>query len=77
MAASAALAITLIPVLMGYFVSGKIKPEDKNPINRSLIKIYKPALTGILKYPKATLTAMGVLLLVGLWPATKIGSEFM
>ncbi|MBD3653635.1 CusA/CzcA family heavy metal efflux RND transporter [Kangiella sp.] len=77
MAASAALAITLIPVLMGYFVRGKIKPEDKNPINRSLIKIYKPALTGILKYPKATLTAMGVLLLVGLWPATKIGSEFM
>lgn len=77
MAASAALAITLVPVLMGYFVRGKIKPENKNPINRSLIKLYKPVLTRILKYPKATLGVIALLMVIGLWPATKIGSEFM
>ncbi|ACV27021.1 efflux RND transporter permease subunit [Kangiella koreensis] len=77
MAASAALAITLVPVLMGYFVRGKIKSENKNPINRGLIAIYKPLLKSVLNYPKATLGITLVVFIIGLWPATKIGSEFM
>jgi len=55
MAASAALAITLVPVLMGYFVRGKVLPEHKNPINRALVAIYMPALKTVLSFPKTTI----------------------
>ncbi|MCG8314378.1 MAG: efflux RND transporter permease subunit [Pseudomonadales bacterium] len=77
MAASAALAITLVPVLMGYFIRGKVLPEHKNPINRLLTAIYMPALKTVLRFPKITvLLAIGVLA-VGMWPLNKIGSEFI
>jgi Cu(I)/Ag(I) efflux system membrane protein CusA/SilA len=77
MAASAALAITLVPVLMGYFIRGKVLPEHKNPINRMLIAGYMPILTGVLKYPKMVLLSSLIILGIGLWPLDKIGSEFI
>ncbi|MGB5996669.1 MAG: efflux RND transporter permease subunit [Marinomonas sp.] len=77
MAASAALAITLVPVLMGYFVRGNILSEHKNPINRALQAIYLPALKAVLNAPKRTIGIALVILLIGLWPVNKLGSEFM
>lgn len=77
MAASAALAVTLVPVLMGYFIRGKVLPEHKNPVNRLLIGLYMPALKTVLRFPKAALVIALVLTLAGFWPANKIGSEFI
>ncbi|QEA37649.1 efflux RND transporter permease subunit [Pistricoccus aurantiacus] len=77
MAASAALAVTLVPVLMGYFIRGKVLPEHKNPINRLLIALYMPVLRGVLRFPKSTLAGAVVVAVIGLWPATQIGSEFI
>lgn len=77
MAASAALSITLVPVLMGYFIRGKVTPEQKNPLNRSLIAVYRPVIHWIIRFPKATLAGAAAILIVGLWPATQLGSEFM
>lgn len=77
MAAAAILAITLVPVLMGYFVRGKIKPEAENPANRFLINSYRPLLTWVLSRPKMTLGIALLVLLSSLWPMSKIGSEFI
>jgi len=77
MAASAALAITLVPVLMGYFIRGKILPEQKNPVNRTLINLYMPVLKKVLMFPKATLAVAGLFLVSALYPLNNIGSEFM
>jgi Cu(I)/Ag(I) efflux system membrane protein CusA/SilA len=77
MAAAAVLAITLVPVLMGYFIRGKILPEHKNPVNRFLSWLYLPALKTVMSNPKATLFAALLLLIVGFWPVSKIGSEFI
>ena len=77
MAASALLAVTLVPVLMGYFIRGKVLPEHKNPINRVLVGAYMPVLKLVLKFPLPTVLAAILALAVGLWPATKIGSEFI
>lgn len=77
MAASAALAVTLVPVLMGYFIRGKVLSERKNPVNRALISIYKPALSKVLEFPTATLVLALLVLIAGFWPVTKIGSEFI
>ncbi|GHB59488.1 cation transporter [Psychrosphaera saromensis] len=77
MAASAALAITLVPVLMGYFIRGKVLAEHKNPVNRLLIYVYMPALKTVLRFPKITLLTAFAVLLIGLYPLNKIGSEFI
>ena len=77
MAASAALSITLVPVLMGYFIRGKVTPEHKNPINRALIALYQPVIHAVIRFPKGTLAVAAAVLIVGLWPATQLGSEFM
>ncbi len=77
MAASAALAITLVPVLMGYFIRGKVLPEHKNPVNRFLTAIYMPSLRTVLRFPKITIMLAGAILVVGLYPIDKIGSEFI
>lgn len=77
MAASAVLAITLVPVLMGYFIRGKILPEHKNPVNRVLVAGYMPALRTALKYPKTIVLVALMVLGTSLWPLSKIGSEFM
>ena len=77
MAASAVLAITLVPVLMGYFVRGNIRPEHKNPLNRFLNKHYAPLLQKVLRYPKTTILAALLVTLLGFLPASQIGSEFI
>jgi Cu(I)/Ag(I) efflux system membrane protein CusA/SilA len=77
MAASALLAITVVPILMGYFVRGKIMPEQKNPINRALQKIYHPFIHGVLRFKFVTISAAVILLLVTAWPLSRLGSEFM
>jgi Cu(I)/Ag(I) efflux system membrane protein CusA/SilA len=77
MAASAALAITLVPVLMGYFIRGKVLAEHKNPVNRLLTLIYMPVLKTVLGFPKSTLLIAFIVFLIGLLPLNKIGSEFI
>ena len=77
MAASAGLAITLVPVLMGYFIRGKVISEQKNPVNRLLVAAYKPLLNAVLKAPKTTLVLAVVLAVIGFYPVNKIGSEFI
>jgi len=77
MAAAAILSITLVPVLMGYFIRGTVIREGKNPVNRVLIALYRPVISAVIRSPKATLAATAIILLIGLWPATRLGSEFM
>ncbi len=84
MAASAALSITLVPVLMGYFIRGRIAREESNPINRILIAVYKPFIQLVLKLPRTVLFLSLAITLSALWPMMgwapvkhKIGSEFM
>ena len=77
MAAAAGLSITLVPVLMGYFIRGKVTPEHKNPINRVLIAAYRPVINAVIRSPQTTLLIAAVILFVGMWPATRLGSEFM
>ena len=77
MAAAAGLSITLVPVLMGYFIRGNVTPEHKNPVNRLLIAAYQPVIHAVMRFPRSTLVGAVVVLVVGLWPATQLGSEFM
>lgn len=77
MAASALLSITLVPVLMGYLIRGKIRPEEENPLNRALRAVYRPAIDVLLKRPKTILFLALVILLIGFWPVTRLGGEFM
>lgn len=77
MAASAALAVTLVPVLMGYFIRGHVLPEHKNPFNRVLTAAYLPVIRTVLQWPKTTLLTAALATLVGLWPLSQLGSEFM
>lgn len=77
MAAAAILAVTLIPVLMGYLIRGRIPEEQKNPINRFFIAVYRPALEWVLRFPKTTLVGAAVIALATIWPITQLGSEFM
>ncbi|HUG25383.1 efflux RND transporter permease subunit [Piscinibacter sp.] len=77
MAAAAGLAVTLIPVLMGYLIRGRIPDEKTNPLNRFLIAVYRPLLDGVLRWPKATIAVAAVVLLTTLWPLQRIGGEFM
>ena len=77
MAASAGLAITLVPVLMGYFIRGKVISEQKNPVNRLLVAAYRPLLNWVLKFPKMTLVLAVVVSVIGFYPVNKIGSEFI
>ncbi len=77
MAAAAGLSITLVPVLMGYFIRGHIIPETKNPVNRLLIGAYRPLIQLVLKAPRSVLLVAVLLVIVGMWPATRLGTEFM
>jgi Cu(I)/Ag(I) efflux system membrane protein CusA/SilA len=77
MAAAAGLAVTLVPVLMGYLVRGRLPPEGRNPINRGLIAVYRPALELVLRAPRLTLAVAAVLLAVSAWPLSRLGTEFM
>ena len=77
MAGAAILSITLIPVLMGYFIRGKIPSEEKNPISRFLMKIYRPALDWSLKSPKRLLVIALLIFATSAWPISQLGGEFM
>ena len=77
MAAAAGLSITLIPVLMGYWIRGHIRDESENPVSRVLIAIYRPLLAAALDWPKSTLGIAVVLLVATAWPITRLGGEFM
>lgn len=77
MAASAILAITLVPVLMGYFLRGKIIAEHKNPFNRALHKLHSPVLQAAMNWRGVTIALALVLLGVTIYPYSKLGSEFM
>ncbi|HAG97082.1 MAG: CusA/CzcA family heavy metal efflux RND transporter [Pseudomonadales bacterium] len=77
MAAAAALAITLVPVLMGYFIRGKVIAEQRNPVNRLLIALYRPVIALLLRFPVTTLLFAVLITLLGSIPLKQIGSEFM
>ena len=77
MASAAILSVTLIPVLMGYLIRGKIPPEGANPLNRALTAIYRPALDWVMARPKTTLALAALVFATTLWPATHLGGEFM
>ncbi|WP_371764526.1 efflux RND transporter permease subunit [Massilia sp.] len=77
MAAAAGLAVTLIPVLMGYLIRGRIPDEQKNPLNRFLIVLYRPLLDGVLRFPKSTLVVAAMIAAITVWPMTRLGGEFM
>lgn len=77
MAAAAGLAVTVVPVLMGYLIRGKIPSEDRNPINRFLIRVYRPVLDRVLEWPRATIAIGVVLLALTVIPLMQLGGEFM
>ena len=77
MAAAAILTITLVPVLMGYFIRGRLIPENKNPANRLLHLIHTPLLKIAMRWRPATLIIAIILLASTAYPLSKIGSEFM
>ena len=77
MAAAAILSITLVPVLMGYFIRGKVRAEYENPVNRWLISLYLPTLKKVLNFPKTTVLLALVVMATSFWPLENIGSEFM
>jgi Cu(I)/Ag(I) efflux system membrane protein CusA/SilA len=77
MAAAAGISVTLVPVLMGYMIRGRIPSEAKNPVNRFLIAAYRPMIEGVLRHPVLTILAVVVLAAVTLYPASKLGGEFM
>jgi Cu(I)/Ag(I) efflux system membrane protein CusA/SilA len=77
MAAAAFLSVTLVPVLMLYFVRGKIVPENKNPVNRFLMWLYRPFIAGVMRWKKSTVALALLSLAVSFYPASRLGSEFM
>jgi Cu(I)/Ag(I) efflux system membrane protein CusA/SilA len=77
MAAAAILSATLVPVLMGYLIRGRIPSETANPLNRFLIAIYEPAIDFVLQRPRATLVAAALVFATTAWPLTHLGGEFM
>ena len=77
MAAAAFLSVTLVPVLMLLFIRGKIKPEAENPVNRFLIRIYRPIIASVMRWKKMTIVAAVIAMVVTVVPASRLGSEFM
>ncbi len=77
MAAAAGLSVTLVPVLMGYLVRGRIPHEAANPLNRALMAAYRPALEAVLRFPRATLLAAACMLCLTLLPLSRLGGEFL
>ncbi|MEO6146918.1 MAG: CusA/CzcA family heavy metal efflux RND transporter, partial [Sulfuriferula sp.] len=77
MAAAAGLSITLVPVLMGYWIRGRIPDERSNPLNRLLIGLYRPSLNAVLRRPKLTLLIAFLVFLTSAWPVSQLGGEFL
>jgi Cu(I)/Ag(I) efflux system membrane protein CusA/SilA len=77
MGAAAMLSVTLVPALMAVFVRGRIAPEAQNPVNRFLIRVYRPVIAAVLRRPWATIGTAAAVLVVSIYPVLAIGSEFM
>ena len=77
MAGAAILSVTLVPVLMMLFIRGRIMPEARNPVNRILIWLYRPIIAGVMRWKKATVAVALIILAASLYPASRLGSEFM
>ncbi|UCV20589.1 efflux RND transporter permease subunit [Ferribacterium limneticum] len=77
MAAAAFLSVTLVPVLMLLFIRGHIRPEAENPVNRFLIRIYRPIIAAVMNWKKTTITLALIAMAVSIIPASRLGSEFM
>ncbi|HCF0731051.1 TPA: efflux RND transporter permease subunit [Pseudomonas aeruginosa] len=77
MAGAAGLSVTLVPVLMGYWIRGRLPEERSNPLNRWLIGLYQPALERVLRYPRTTLVVAALIFLSSLWPLSRLGGEFL
>ena len=77
MAGAALLSVTLVPVLMGYLIRGRIPSENANPLNRALTSIYRPALDAVMRRPKATLVIALLVLATTVWPLSRLGGEFI
>ncbi|MBN9125354.1 MAG: cation transporter [Nitrosospira sp. 56-18] len=77
MAGAALLSITLVPVLMFLFIRGRILPEQRNPVNRFLIGIYRPVIAWVMRWKKLTIALAAIVLAISIFPAAKLGSEFM
>lgn len=77
MAAAAFLSVTLVPVLMLLFIRGEIKPEAQNPVNRVLIRLYRPIIAWVMQWKKATIVAALIGMAITVFPASRLGSEFM
>ena len=77
MAGAALLAVTLVPVLMLLFIRGRIMPEQQNPVNRFLIRIYHPIIEAVMRRKKTTIAIAMLAMLLTIYPAMKLGSEFM
>ncbi len=77
MAAAAALSVTLVPVLMGYWIKGRLPEENANPLNRWLVRIYRPLLDIVLSNPKSTLAIAFLIFLTSFWPLGRLGGEFL
>jgi len=77
MAAAAGLSVTLVPVLMGYWIRGKLPAESRNPLSRGLIRLYRPLLDAVLARPGLTLLAAALVFLTAAWPASRLGGEFL
>ncbi|WP_411279562.1 efflux RND transporter permease subunit [Gemmatimonas sp.] len=77
MASAALLSLTLVPVMMGLFIRSGVKPEAANPVNRALVRAYRPVIGWVLRHRWATIIAAGCVLVVTVWPWSRLGSEFM
>ncbi len=77
MAAAAILSVTLVPVLMGLFVRGRLPKENRNPLNRAIIGAYRPFIRAALRRPWMIVAVALLLVITGLWPASQLGTEFM
>jgi Cu(I)/Ag(I) efflux system membrane protein CusA/SilA len=77
MAGAALLSVTLVPVLMGLFIRGRILPEARNPVNRALIALYRPVIAWVMRWKKTTIALAALSLAITVIPAAKLGTEFM
>ena len=77
MAGAAILSVTLVPVLMMLFIRGRIMPEARNPVNRVLIRLYRPIIAAVMRWKKLTILLAVLSLLASIYPASRLGSEFM
>lgn len=77
MAMSAIVAVTVVPVLMYYFVGGKVRHQDDNPLNRICIRLYRPVINCVLKFPKSAILVAMIMGVLTIFPYSRLGSEFM